>query len=270
MTIDEKYECLKEYILSMGSLAMAFSGGVDSTFLLKTAYDVLGKNAAAVTVESCLFPKREMNEAAEFCKSEGIKHIVCCLEKDEIDKFRHNPPNRCYLCKKEILKKIQNIAKENNIQYTAEGFNTDDNGDYRPGLQAVAELEIKSPLRYAQLNKAEIRELSQKLGLKTYDKPSFACLASRFPYGEKITEEKLCMVDKAEQLLFNMGFNQVRVRICGLSARIEVEEKDFAKLLQKCVREKIVSEFKKYGFVYVSADLQGYRTGSMNETLEND
>ncbi|MCD7778891.1 MAG: ATP-dependent sacrificial sulfur transferase LarE [Clostridiales bacterium] len=263
MLLNEKYEKLKEYLLSLESVAVAFSNGVDSTFLLKTAHDVLGDKVIAVTSQSCSFPKRELKEAEVFCANEGIKHIVCKSEELEIDGFRHNPVNRCYLCKKELFQKIQVIAKENNIKNIVEGSNTDDNGDYRPGLQAVAELGIKSPLRYAGLNKAEIRELSKELGLKTYNKQSFACLSSRFPYGEEINEKKLTMVDKAEQFLLDMDFNQIRVRILGKIARIEVCEKDFPKLIIKETRDKIVSEFKKYGFTYISMDLQGYRTGSI-------
>lgn len=268
MTLNEKYENLKNYISSLESLAVAFSSGVDSTFLLKTAHDVLGDNAVAVTAVSCSFPQRELKEAEEFCKKEGIKHIIFKSEELENKDFTQNPPNRCYFCKKQIFKNIIDIAKQNNIKNIAEGSNTDDNGDYRPGLQAVKELNIKSPLRYAELNKNEIRELSKALGLKTYDKQSFACLASRFPYGEEITEEKLLMVDKAEQLLLDMGFHQLRVRIHNKTARIEVEENEFPKLIEKENREKITAEFKKYGFTYISMDLQGYRTGSMNETLK--
>ncbi|MCD7778999.1 MAG: ATP-dependent sacrificial sulfur transferase LarE [Clostridiales bacterium] len=267
MTTGEKYENLKNYILSLERLAVAFSSGVDSTFLLKTAHDVLGDKVIAVTAHSRLFPERELKEACEFCKKEGIKHIIFNFEELEIEGFRDNPPNRCYICKKVLFQKIQAIAKENNIENIAEGSNTDDNGDYRPGLSAVAELGIKSPLRYAGLSKAEIRELSKNLGLKTYNKQSFACLASRFVYGEEINEERLSMADKAEQLLLDMGFNQMRVRIHGTMARIETEEKDFPKIIEKETREKIISEFKKYGFTYISVDLQGYRTGSMNETL---
>lgn len=268
MTLNEKYENLKNYISSLESLAVAFSSGVDSTFLLKAAHDVLGDNAIAVTAVSCSFPQRELKEAEDFCKKEGIKHIIFKSGELENKDFTQNPPNRCYFCKKNTFENIIRIAKENNIKNIAEGSNTDDNGDYRPGLQAVKELNITSPLRYAGLNKNEIRELSKALGLKTYDKQSFACLASRFPYGEEITEEKLLMVDKAEQLLLDMGFHQLRVRIHNKTARIEVEENEFPKLIEKENREKITAEFKKYGFTYISMDLQGYRTGSMNETLK--
>lgn len=265
--MENKLEQLKEYLIGLGSVAIAFSGGVDSTFLLKVAHDVLGDNAIAVTASSCSFPKRELNEASEFCKKEGIRHFICKSEELDIDGFSSNPPNRCYLCKHELFEKIIKIAKENNIKYVAEGSNMDDNGDYRPGLMAVAELEVKSPLRAVGLDKNQIRLLSKNLGLSTWNKQSFACLSSRFVYGETITEEKLNMVDKAEQLLLDMGFHQVRVRIHDRLARIEVEPAEFEKLMEKEVRLEIVSKFKAYGFTYVSLDLLGYRTGSMNETL---
>ena len=268
MDINEKFEKLKNYLSSLESVVVAFSSGVDSTFLLKTAHDVLGDKVIAVTAESCSFPKRELNEAKLFCQKEGIKHIVVESEELEIDGFCKNPVNRCYLCKKELFEKITEIAKENNIKNIVEGSNIDDNGDYRPGLQAVSELNIKSPLRYAELNKNEIRELSKKLELNTWDKQSFACLSSRFVYGEEITKEKLSMVDKAEQLLLDLGFHQLRVRIHGTIARIEVLPDEFPKLIEEKNRLKIVTEFEKYGFTYISMDLKRYRTGSMNETLK--
>ena len=268
MDINEKFEKLKNYLSSLESVVVAFSSGVDSTFLLKTAHDVLGDKVIAVTAESCSFPKRELNEAKLFCQKEGIKHIVVESEELEIDGFCKNPVNRCYLCNKELFEKITEIAKENNIKNIVEGSNIDDNGDYRPGLQAVSELNIKSPLRYAELNKNEIRELSKKLELNTWDKQSFACLSSRFVYGEEITKEKLSMVDKAEQLLLDLGFHQLRVRIHGTIARIEVLPDEFPELIEEKNRLKIVTEFEKYGFTYISMDLKGYRTGSMNETLK--
>lgn len=264
----KKLEDLKAYLKELGSLAVAFSSGVDSTFLLKVAHDVLKDKTMAITAKSCSFPARELNEANAFCDKEGIKHEVCESEELSIEGFSSNPKNRCYLCKKELFEKIGHIAKENNIEYIAEGSNMDDNGDYRPGLTAVAELGVKSPLRHAKLYKAEIRFLSKEMGLPTWEKQSFACLSSRFVYGESITEEKLSMVDKAEQLLLDMGFSQIRVRIHGKMARIEINPDEFEKMIKKEVREKIVSEFKSYGFTYVSMDLAGYRTGSMNEVLD--
>ena len=268
MDINEKFEKLKNYLSSLESVVVAYSIVVESSFLLKKANDVLGDKVIAVTAESCSFPKRELNEAKLFCQKEGIKHIVVESEELEIDGFCKNPVNRCYLCKKELFEKITEIAKENNIKNIVEGSNIDDNGDYRPGLQAVSELNIKSPLRYAELNKNEIRELSKKLELNTWDKQSFACLSSRFVYGEEITKEKLSMVDKAEQLLLDLGFHQLRVRIHGTIARIEVLPDEFPKLIEEKNRLKIVTEFEKYGFTYISMDLKGYRTGSMNETLK--
>lgn len=267
--LHEKHRKLKEYLSGLGSVAVAFSSGVDSTFLLRTAHEVLGDDVIALTARSCSFPGRELKEAEEFCKSEGIRHIIIESEELAIDGFKQNPKNRCYLCKKELFSKMVQTAEEEGIKYVAEGSNLDDNGDYRPGLKAIAELGIKSPLREAGLTKDDIRALSKEMGLKTWDKPSFACLASRFVYGETITEEKLAMVDKAEQLLLDLGFRQVRVRIHGDIARIEILPAEFAKLMEDAVRDKVNSTLKNLGFSYVAMDLEGYRSGSMNEAFFN-
>ena len=263
----EKLGLLKEYLASLESVAVAFSGGVDSTFLLKVAHDVLGDKAIAVTISSSLIPERELEEAKKFCSENKIKQIICNVDELEIEGFKNNPPNRCYICKKHLFTKILSIAKENNIANVVEGSNVDDLGDYRPGLKAIEELEIKSPLRFAGLHKSEIRTLSKELGLNTWDKPSFACLASRFVYGEMISEEKLKTVEKSEELLMSLGFRQFRVRVHGKLARIEILPEDFEKILQNEMREKIYDNLKNFGFSYVTLDLKGYRTGSMNETL---
>lgn len=268
MSTIEKYKKLQENLQELGSVAIAFSSGVDSTFLLKAAHDVLGDKVIAVTASSCSFPKRELEEAKKFCQENGIRHVICESEELNIEGFRQNPVNRCYLCKRELFEKIRKIAEEHHIAAVAEGSNMDDNGDYRPGLIAVKELNVKSPLRDAQLTKAEIRELSKQMGLSTWNKQSFACLSSRFVYGETIDETKLSMVDQAEQLLLNLGFHQVRVRIHGTIARIEVLPEELQKIVEPGMREQITVRFREVGFSYVTLDLEGYRTGSMNETLE--
>ncbi len=270
----KKYQDLQNYFKTLGSVAVAFSSGVDSTLMLKVAHDVLGDKAVAVTARSHSFPAREKTEAEDFCKKEGIKHIFIDSEEMNIPGFKENPKNRCYLCKHELFEEIIEVAKQHKLAFVCEGSNLDDNGDYRPGLKAIAELGVKSPLRECNLWKSEIRAISKELDLPTWKKQSFACLASRFVYGELITVEKLDMVDKAEQLLLDLGFVQERVRIhsfgngetSGTIARIEINPEDFSKLLEH--QEKIVNEFKKIGFNYISMDLQGYRTGSMNETLK--
>ena len=260
---------LENYIKALGSLAVGFSGGVDSTFLLTVAHNILGDKAIAVTEAGAMVPRREIKEASDFCRERGIAQYICEFDPLTVDEFRMNGKERCYYCKRAIFSEIKRIADDHAIEYIAEGSNMDDLGDYRPGLKAVAEMNIKSPLREAGLYKEDIRLLSKAMGLPTWSKPSYACLASRFVYGEEITKEKLMMIDKAEQFLIEHGFLQERVRIHGLLARIEVSPKDIQKLASDKYREEVYREFKKIGFTYVSLDMKGYRTGSMNETLGN-
>lgn len=267
MAIQEKYEKLQRELRSYEKAAIAFSGGVDSAFLLAAAREALGDNAFAVTATPLSFPERERNEARQFCEENRIPQYEVAINEMEIDGYGANPANRCYLCKRALFQRMEEVARAHGALVVAEGSNVDDQGDYRPGLEAIRELGIKSPLRRAGLTKAEIRELSQEMGLPTWDKPSFACLATRIPYGEEITEEKLRMVEQGEQLLMDLGFRQLRVRLHGKLARIEVEPEDFSKIMEEKLRQKINTEFRKYGFTYVALDLQGYRTGSMNEAL---
>ncbi len=264
--LHEKYQHLQDYIRSLGSLAVGYSSGVDSTLMLKVAHDVLGDKALAVTASACWFPSREKEEARAFCEHEGIRHILVSVTPDEIPGFRDNPPDRCYICKKALFTRIGEIAKEQGIAYIAEGSNMDDLGDYRPGLMAVSELGVVSPLREANLYKAEIRQLSQELGLPTWSKPSFACLASRFVYGETITDEKLAMVEQAEDFLLAKGFVQFRVRIHGKLARIEVPADQIQ--TAAAMASEINARLQAIGFQYVSLDLGGYTMGSMNKVLQ--
>ena len=275
--VDEKYmtdelhaklDRLESYLAGLGSLAVGFSGGVDSSFLLACAHEVLGDQVIAVTGSDASVPAREIKEAEAFCQERGIRHIICPLNPFENEEYRHNAADRCYFCKRGIFTEIKKIAAANGIAYAAEGSNMDDLGDYRPGLKAVDELGVKSPLREAGLYKDEIRQISKAMGLPTWDKPAYACLASRFVYGEEITEEKLKMIDRAEQVLIDRGFLKERVRLHGNLARIEVPPEDIARLAADGLREEIYGEFKKIGFLFVTLDLKGYKTGSMNATLE--
>jgi uncharacterized protein len=267
MNVYEKLDLLKQNLSSIDSLIVAFSGGVDSTFLLKVAHDILGSNAVAVTAKSSMYPPRELKQAVDFAKSNNIVHVVLESEELEIDGFSSNPTNRCYLCKNELYTKVHERASEMNIKTIVEGSNTDDLGDYRPGFTAVKEHKILSPLLEAKMSKEDIRVLSKDMNLPTWDKPAFACLASRFPYGQNISVEKLNMIDKAEQYLFDLGFKQVRVRHHGEIARIEVSPNERAKFYLEEVMDNVHNELTQLGFKYVCLDLKGYRTGSMNEVL---
>jgi uncharacterized protein len=270
MLLQEKFQILKDNMKKRGSAAIAFSGGVDSTFLVKVAHEVLGDKMIAITATSSTYPERELNEAIQYAKDLGARHLIISSEELDIEGFASNPTNRCYFCKKELFSKIKAIAKENNVEYVFDGSNIDDDGDYRPGMQAAREVEVISPLKEAKLTKEDIRILSKELGLPTWNKPAFACLSSRFPYGNQITAPKLKMVDEAEQFLLDMGIRQVRVRHHVEIARIEVAPVERVQFFDKEVMDRIGERFKKIGFTYVTLDMLGYRTGSMNEVLTEE
>jgi uncharacterized protein len=265
MINSEKYINLIDYLKNMKKVILAFSGGVDSTFLLKAAKEALGDNVKAVTILSPYIPKWEIAEAKEIVKELGVQHEI--IEATIIDSIKFNPEDRCYLCKTEVFSRILSIAKEQGYDYVIDGTNFDDIGDYRPGLRALKELEIKSPLLECKLTKAEIRAFSKELGLNTWDKPPYACLLTRIPYGNELKEEDFEKIENAEKYMMSIGFRAVRVRCHGDLARIEVDRNDRNKLFDEKLLDTIAEKIKEYGFKYVTLDLQGYRVGSFNETI---
>ena len=266
--LKNKTQKLKEIFQSLRKVLVAYSGGVDSTLLLKVAKDTLeDENVLAVTAFSPLYPERELAEAKNVIQAIGGRHLLIESNELEIDGFSKNPTNRCYYCKKRLFEELIKIAEKESIPFVVEGSTLDDEMDHRPGRKAIQELGIRSPLKEALFTKANVRELSNTLGLPTWDKPSFACLASRFPYGEEITIEGLRMVGEAEDFLFGLGFKQVRVRHYQNLARIEILQEEMDRLIEGSLREKVVSHLKAIGYRYVTLDLQGFRSGSMNEVL---
>ena len=269
-TLLDKYDQLKAMMQELGSVAIAFSGGVDSTLLAKVAHDELGSRMVAVTARLRAVPQAEFQSATTWCAEQGIHHVVVPYDELTIPGYAQNPPNRCYICKRAVFGHILRVAQEQGIQHVVDGSNLDDDGDYRPGMRALAELDIQSPLKECGFTKADVRALSRELSLPTWNMPSAACLASRFAYGESITANKLLRVEQAEQYLRDLGFGQLRVRIHGEQgtlARIEVPQEDLAQLAVPGVRAQVTSRLRELGFTYVCLDLDGFRSGAMNETL---
>jgi len=267
MEIEKKWDRLESLLREMKSAVLAYSGGVDSSLLLKAASDVLGSRLVVVTAYSETYPLAELAAAKEFAGTLGVTLRVLHTKELESEDFVKNSTERCYHCKKELFGKLRQIARDEGIPFILDGSNTDDLKDYRPGSKAAGEFSVRSPLREAGFSKSDVRAYAQKLNLPVWDKPSLACLSSRIPYGTRITPKMLTTIQSAEDYLHSFGYRQVRVRHHGDTARIEIERNEFERLLSGDTAQKIVAAFKQLGYTYVCMDLEGYRTGSMNESI---
>jgi uncharacterized protein len=264
-SIAEKYDKLKQAVKEKNKVLIAFSGGVDSSVVAKVAHDILGMNAVAVTISSETLPKKELEDAKKIASEIGIRHKIVYSSALKNKNFMKNPRDRCYLCKKDEIETLRTIAKDENIKCIADGVVRSDFNEHRPGIKAADEYNVWHPLSEQSFSKKEVRNLARKLGLSIYNKPSNACLSSRIPYHEKITKEKLKRIETAENFIFSLGFKQVRVRCHEALARIEVTKNEIEKILES--KSKIVRKLRKIGFKYVTLDLEGYRSGSMDEIL---